>query len=75
MISNVWQIHALVIAKVIVVMGIVTVMLYSVPVSVNSNVHAILLEFAVVNPMEQEHVHVISSIALPYMVILLQYVM
>lgn len=75
MISNVWQIHALVIAKVIVVMGIVTVMLYSVPVSVNSNVHAILLEFAVVNPMEQEHVHVINLIVLQYMVILLQYVM
>jgi hypothetical protein len=74
-ISNVWQIHALVIAKVIVVTDIVTVMLYSVPVSVNSNVHAILLEFAVVNPMEQEHVHVISSSVILYTVILLLYVM
>lgn len=75
MISNVWQIHALVIAKVIVVMDIVTVMLYSVLVSVNSNVHVILLEFAVVNPMEQEHVHVTNLIVLQYMVILLLYVM
>lgn len=59
--SNVWQIHVLVIVIVIVVTDMVVVMPYSVPVNVNLRVLVILPEFVVVNLMEQEHADAISS--------------